>query len=324
MNPMRRAASGLILLWVLAACATPIVPPTPTASPTRALVPFAAPLPSPIQTSTPLSRTLPSPSPPSSISPQPPASPRPRQFDNVPDRALLGALFPDFKFTPDGDAFRVNEDARWSMWITSAMEGQFTQEQLPELAAIIANDAPALTDEQAKRYAPLGSFLAIFQRRAGKLDVAQRAFLFPIFPPQVYQVTLETTTDFDHDGRDELLITTTTMAFGISTSAAFLYRWDGSSFVAVWSVPIAEDNTSALNQSTYYSSEARVELADLDADGVDEIIVDRTRIEYARDANGAANTDQELDRQSERAIYRWNGALFTLVPSLNTIPTRAP
>lgn len=321
MNQLIRAASGLIVLLGLAACATPVVPPTPTFSPTRALVPFASPLPSATHTQTP-PHTLPSPSP--SASPKPHPSPRPPQFDDVQDRTLLGVLFPDLKFTPDGDAFRVNDDARWSMWITSAIEGQFTQEQLPELAAIIANDAPTLTDEQAKRYAPLGSFLAIFQRRAGKLEVAQRVFLFPIFPPQVYQVTLETTTDFDHDGRDELLITTTTMSFGISTSAAFLYRWDGTSFVAAWSVPIAEDNTSALNQSTYYSIEARVEFADLDADGVDEIIVDRTRIEYARDANGAANTDQELDRRSERAIYRWDGTVFTLAPALNATPTRAP
>lgn len=312
------------MFLMLAACATPIVPPTPADSPTQALVPFVSPLPSATHTPTPLSRTLPSPSPTPSASPKPHPSPRPPQFDDVPDRALLGALFPDLQFTPDGDVFRVNDDARWSMWITSAIEGQFTQGQLPELAAIIANDAPTLTDEQAKRYAPLGSFLAIFQRRAGKPDVAHRAFLFPIFPPQVYQVTLETTTDFDHDGRDELLITTTTMSFGISTSAAFLYRWDGSSFVAVWSVPIAEDNTSALNQSTYYSIEARVEFVDLDADGVDEIVVDRMRIEYARDANGAANTDQELGRQSERAIYRWEGTVFTLAPSLNAIPTRAP
>jgi hypothetical protein len=242
----------------------------------------------------------------------------------VEDRALLDALFPDLRFTLTGDAFRVNDDARWSMWITSAVEGQFTQTQFPELAAIIANDAPAISDEQAKRYAPAGSFLAIFQRRESKLIVAQRALLFPLFPPPVFEVVIETTTDFDHDGRDELLATTTAMSFGISTSAAFLYRWDGTSFVSVWSVPIAQDNTGALNQSTYYSIEARVEFADLDADGVDEIIVDSTRVEYGRDAQGLANTDQELDRRSERVIYHWDAKMFVAAPALNAIPTRQP
>jgi hypothetical protein len=322
---MRAASWSIGILLVVAACATRVELPTPLSpSPTRVLIPFAPSSPTLTQTPATLSPTPRSPIPSPIVSPTPRSTPRPLQFGDVEDRALLDALFPDLRFTLTGDAFRVNDDARWSMWITSAVEGQFTQTQFPELAAIIANDAPAISDEQAKRYAPAGSFLAIFQRRESKLIVAQRALLFPLFPPPVFEVVIETTTDFDHDGRDELLATTTAMSFGISTSAAFLYRWDGTSFVSVWSVPIAQDNTGALNQSTYYSIEARVEFADLDADGVDEIIVDSTRVEYGRDAQGLANTDQELDRRSERVIYHWDAKMFVAAPALNAIPTRQP
>jgi hypothetical protein len=229
---------------------------------------------------------------------------------------MLTTLFPDLNFTPTTDAFRVNNNAQWSMWVNSSAEGFFTQMREPELAAIIANDAPHLSAEQARRYAPWGSFLAIFQRHDGKLQSVQRAFLFPTqLAPQAFNVEIGATPDFNHDGQNELLITTTSERLGVSTSAAFVYKWDGQTFNSIWSATIAEDNTSALNQTNYYSIESRVEFRDLDHNGIDEIIVDSMRTDFARDAQGLADTNHEIARRSEQHVYRWNGAMYEANPA---------
>jgi hypothetical protein len=308
---------GMLLLCAFAACAAP---PTPHATSTPTITAVQITLP-PAPTSTPIT---PSPTPrPVIVTPIPPAAPpptpRPHQFDDVDARALLSALFPELKLFPDADAFRVNDDPDWTMWITSRAEGCFTQDGTPELAAIIANDAPHLSMEQANRYAPWGSFLAIVRRRDNKLQVVQRAFLFPtLISPQAFQVQIDRTTDFDRDGQDELLITMLSETLGISTAAAFLYLWNDQTFVPIWSATIAEDNTSALNQTEYYAIESEIRLADLDGDGLDEIIVDSARIEYARDAQGLADTDHETRRRAYREVYRWGGAAFVLDPARAT------
>lgn len=320
---MNRVARALNRVWwlvvglCLVACVSRVTPPptfTPVVPTTVAIPRSTASATLVIASSTPRLLTA---TPFTPVAARP--TPRPHQFDDVDDLALLSAIFPDLKFTPAIDVFRVNDNSDWSMWIGSAVEGRFTQSRDQELAAIIANDAPRISAEQANRFAPWGSFLAIFQRRDGKLNPVQRAFLFPTaLAPQDFQVTVDAAVDFDHDGQDELLLTTTTERLGVSTTAAFLYAWKGQAFVALWSSPIAEDNTGALNQADYFSIEARVELDDLDGNGLDEIIVDRTRIDYARDAQGLANTDQETNRQSERRVYRWDGAVFVLDPARTT------
>jgi len=304
---------GVMLLFALAACAAPPTP-RPTISPTITLaptpIPFTPTLP-PITPPSTLRRATATPFPPAA--PQP--TPRPHQFDDVDAPALLSALFPDLKLTPEADAFRVNDDPDWTMWIGSRAEGRFTQDGAPELAAIIANDAPRLSAEQANRSAPLGSFLAIFQRRASKLQVVQRAFLFPtMISPQAFEAEIARVTDFDRDGQDELLISTLSETLGISTAAAFLYMWNDQTFVPIWSATIAEDNTGALNQSEYYAIESEIRFADVDGDGMDEIIADSARIDYARGAQGLADTDHETRRRAYRDTYRWGGAAFVLDP----------
>ena len=304
---------GIMLLVAFAACAAP---PTlrPTASPTLTSAP----------TPIPFTPTLPPITPPptlrrATVTPIPPAAPqptpRPHEFDDVDAHALLSALFPDLKLTPDADAFRVNDDPDWTMWIGSRAEGRFTQDGTPELAAIIANDAPRLSVEQANRYAPVGSFLAIFRQRESKFQVVQRAFLFPtMISPQAFEAQIDRVTDFDRDGQDELLISTLSETLGVSTAAAFLYMWNDQTFVPIWSATIAEDNTGALNQSEYYAIESEIRFADVDGDGMDEIIVDSVRIDYTRDAQGLADTDHETRRRSYRDIYQWGGTAFVLDP----------
>jgi len=307
---------------VLVACAAPVSPVSPL-PPSPASIRREA-TPTSVQRIPTLLPVTPSPTPRKVvITPLPPLvpppTPRPLQFDDVDARALLSALFPDLKLTPADDAFTVNGDSNWTMWINARAEGEFTQDGVSELAAIIANDAPHITPDQAKRHAPWGSFLAIFQKPEGKLQVARRAFLFPTaLSPSAFDVRIDRVTDFDHDGQNELLIITEATTLGISTSAAFLYQWDDQTFAEIWAATVGEDNTGALNQPQYFATASEIRLVDIDGDGMDEIIVDGTRVDYARDAQGLPDIDREIARRSDRRVYRWGGTAFVLDPAQTT------
>lgn len=318
-------------LFVVVACACgacavpPTAPATPplsrTPTPVRVVMPTMLALPVAAPT---LAPTLPPASPSPTlrrvvITPLPPViaqpTPRPLRFDDVEARAILVALFPDLQFTPDGDLFRVNGDPNRLMWINSRAEGNFTGNE-PELAVIVAHDAPRLAPEQLKPSAPTGSFLAILQRRDGKLLVAQRAFPFPTaISPQAFDVEIDRVTDFDHDGQTELLITTESWSQGVTTDAAFLYQWEVSQFAELWSSVIGEDNTAALNQTQYYVAASELFVVDLDGDGYDDLVLDGTRVDFARDTQGLPDLDRETMRRRDRRVFRWNGVTFGIDPA---------
>jgi hypothetical protein len=306
----RWLALSAIGLFVAVACVAHL--PTPVVTPTPLLPTIAIPLPvTPTPSVTPTVLRIVTPT----VRLVSPPTPRPRQFDETDARTLLSVLFPDLKLTPDGDVFRVNDDPLWTMWLTSRVEGCFTQDETTELAAIVTNDAPPAIASTTR-----GSFLAIFQRRENQIHVVQRAFLFPLaLVPPAFDVHIERATDFDHDGRNELLITTQSETMGIATVAAFLYWWNDQIFAPIWSVVLAEDNTAALNQPEYFATEASIRFSDVDGDAWDDIVVEGTRIDYARDAQGLADTDRETRRRDYRHVYRWNGVAFVLDPARATL-----
>ena len=316
----------LALAVALAACAAPIRPsPTPTLSvqPTATL-PLDTPRPPSTPTATPRRATA-TPVPPAA----PSSTPRAPQFDDADARTLLSLLFPDLKLAPNGDEFQVNSNPNWAMWITSRAEGLFTQGAVPELAVIVANEAPNISSVDAHRTAPWGSFLVIFQKNGGRILVAQRSFLFPTeISPQAFDVKIARAVDFDHDDQDELLINTTATRLGIAATAAFLYQWNDTAFAELWSAPIGEDVTGAINQAQYYAWNSVIRLGDLNGDWLDEIVVDTTRVDYARDAQGLADTDRETARRTERRVFAWGGKSFLPDPTratpLPTLPSPTP
>ncbi len=316
----QRKSGGLWVMVVvlLAACSAPGAPtllPTQTAGPTI--------LPSPIPASAVASLAataapaVPTPSPTATAG----LAPSNQLFDSVDSQALLAPLFPDLKLTPNGDAFIVNGNPEWLTWIDSRAEGQFTQDLEPELAIIVANEAPHISEADRLRTAPWGSFLAILQPQGIKVQVVQRASVFPTdISPLVLQAKINRVVDYDHNGLNELLIVTTAIRAGISTSAAFLYQWNDQAFVDLWSAAVGEDNTAAINQSQYYSSSSQYEFADLNGDGMDEIVVTTTRVEYAADDQGLADVDRETGRRVERRVFSWSGAAFVPDVALSDSP----
>ncbi len=337
-RPVRRMSSTVWTMAVLAlvSCAGPAPSATriPTLTPTLApRAPAPTSVTPTVATATRAAAATPTALLPASATPRPSATASPTLiphfFEDVDARALFVALFPDINLAQNGDEFIVNGNPDWRMWVNSRVEGRFTQDTVAELAAIIANDAPHVPEAELSRVAPWGPFLAIFQRNNGKLEAAQRSFLFPTaISPAAFQVNIDRAVDYDHTGRNELLITTDTRQMGISSRAAFLYEWNGQTFTELWSAPVAEDNTGAINQSRYYASTSQIRFADLDGNGIDDIIVDTTWVDYARDVQGLANLDREIARRSERRVFRWEGATFIPDPAritpLPPLPSPTP
>lgn len=309
----------VLLLLALAACSPPSAPtplPTQTVGPTI----LPTPIPPPTTVATLVATALPvvsTPTPFATLT----ATPSSHLFDSVDSQTLFASLFPDLKLTPNGDAFIVNGNPEWLMWIDSRAEGQFTQSSLPELAAIVANEAPQVGEADRQRTAPWGSFLAIFQQQGGKLQAVQRSPLFPTeISPLALEAKIDSVVDYDHDGQNELLIVTTAIRSGISSAAAFLYQWNEQAFVELWSAAVGEDNTAAINQSQYYASSSQFQFSDLNGDGLDEIVVTTTRVEYAQDDQGLADVDRETGRQVERRVFSWSGAAFVPDVALSNLP----
>ena len=327
---MRVAHAIVMVLWTMlvlamAACGSA---PTPTLSPTGTSPAATASRPSPsavpsartqIWTPTATTQAFPSVTPTS----------RPHQFDGVRSAEIITALFPGLKLKPQDAAFIVDNDPAWKMWINSRAEGRFTQSKVPELAVIVANEAPHLTPAQVQKTAPWGSFLAILERSGGKLRVVQKSYPFPSsISPLATDIRIGGVVDFDQDNQDELLITATTTRLGTSTTAAFLYQWNVGTLSELWSASVAEDNTAALNQESYRASSSQIEVKDVDGDAIGEIVVDTTYIDYARTSDGLADLDHEIGHRTERRLFHWDGASFVLDPARSTplavLPTPAP
>lgn len=288
-------------------CGAPVVPSSPVLSSTPSvtpIVPFSSPTAAPGKVTSPTKNA-------SVQVNQPTSTPGPHRYDDVDSLAILKALFPAYEFTPNGDMFVVNNDPSWEMWVNARAEGHFTDLGGFELAVIVANEYSAETAQQNNGNPPWGSFLAVFNRN-GSLQVIHRGFLFPTsISPFSFDVNIERVVDYDHDDQDDLFITTTATRLGLTTKAGFLYQWVDQSFIEIWSASLGEDNTAALNQPQYYSSSSDVRFSDIDGIGIDSIIVDTTRVDYAHGAQGLADQDHEEGRRVERRVFRWNGKSYS-------------
>ncbi len=309
-----------VLLGMVAACSAPAAP---TPAPTRTVGPTV--MPSPMSSSTGTPSPIPATTPSPVIRPTPVvtpyAEPTADHFSDVDAQSLLQALFPDLRFTFTGSDYVVNGRPDWLMWIESKVEGRFTQSVTPEFAVIVANEAPNTSDDERQRTAPWGSFLAIFQQQGSGLQVIQRSMVFPIdISPLTFDAKINRVVDLDHDGQNELLVVTNSTRAGISSTAAFLYRWKDQAFAEIWSAPAGEDNTAAINQTQYYASTSEFQFSDLNGDGLDDIVMVTTRVDYAQDDQGLADVEHETGRRVERKVFSWGGAAFVPNFALSSTP----
>lgn len=315
-NPAR--ATGFIFALLLMACgprptATPnLLPSTPTpsfptvprlANPTEHLSPTAEP-----------QSTLVVQSP----APTPLPTARVHLYDDVDELAILTAVFPDLPLTSSAQGYQVLGSPDWTVWVNDREEGQITQNQREELAAIIANEVGTNPPKEEASYGPSSDLLAILEVRDGKLAVTRRESILPPLSPLANDVRIERSVDVNHDGQDELLVTTNTVQTLVIRTEAHLYRWQGDKFVELWKGVEQDDNTAAVNQTDFSSYQATVDFTDVDNDGMDEIIVSGTRTAYPKDSEGRADLTAPSSVSEDRSVYKWDGSAFVFDPALST------
>lgn len=311
-------AIGFIFALVLMACgprptATPNpLPLTPTpapptvprlANPTERITPTAEPRPTPL-----LQTPAPTPLP----------TARVHLYDDVDELAILTAVLPDLPLTSAAQGYQVLGSPDWTVWVNDRDEGQITQNQREELAAIIAMEVGPKPPNEEAPYGPSGDSLAILEFRDGKLVVTHREAILPAISPLANDVRIERSVDVNHDGQDELLVTTNTVQTLIIRTEAHLYRWEGDKFVELWKGVEQDDNTAAVNQTEFSAYQATVDFSDIDGDGIDEIIVSGTRTVYPKDSEGRADLTSPSSVSQERSVYKWDGSTFVFDPALST------
>jgi hypothetical protein len=295
---------------------------TPTASPVS--VPRLA---TPVE----LATITPEPSPtPLVQTPQPSPLPTARAhiYDDVDEPAILAAVFPGLTLTPGSQGYQVQGSADWTVWLNDREEGRITQAQRGELVAIIANQVGPNPPKDEAPYGPSSDMIVVLERRNGKLVATQRETITPPVSPLSSDVRIERTVDPARNGQDDLLVTTNAVQSLVIRTEAHLYRWQGGKFVELWRGLEQDDNTAAVNQAEYSAYQATVDFADVDKDGVDEIIVNGQRTLYSKDADGRADLTAPSSVTEERSVYKWNGESFvldaTLSTPLPTVPTATP
>jgi hypothetical protein len=239
---------------------------------------------------------------------------RPRVFEDVDSRQILSALHLNLPLTDEGDTFTVLGNPDWRVWVNDRDEGRITGADRPELAALVSQTVGPNPPPEAANYGPSGLLLAIFIRdeNTGELALAERAYPFGNVSPLAFDARLPRVVDVNHDGQDELLLVTSTVQTLIQKSEAQLVRWDKAQLTELWRSVIQSDNTAGADQAEYASYEASADFADLDDDGVDEIILSGSLTRYAKDANGGPILGAPSRVDAVRQVYVWNGATFIL------------
>lgn len=312
---MKLNAFILLLLLVSVSCA-----PQPTATPEAPSVtpPTLALEPTPLMTATPSAPT---------VEPTPLPTARPRFFEDIDARAILASLLGDLPLTEETDGYWVLGNPDWKVWVNDRDEGHVTQKDNPELVAVVSNVIGANPPPEAQSFAPSGTFLALFVRdeTTDELLFVRRETVFPNIAPLTVEIHLPRVVDVDHDGQDEILLTTSPTQSPVRSTEAQLLRWDGERFRELWRGTIGSDNTAAATQDDYKLFEGAVDFADLDSDGTDEIIVNGKTTHFGKDAQGNANLDAVISQVAEHQVFKWNGSSFALAPSLQArIPTLSP
>ncbi|MGB8648838.1 MAG: hypothetical protein WCF84_26615 [Anaerolineae bacterium] len=303
----------LTLMLALLGCA----PPRPTATPAGVLS-RATPAPTILRGSPTPADT------PESPGAQALPTARPHLYDEVGEEEILGAVFPNLSLTPADDRFHVQGSGDWTVWVNDRDEGYVTQDQRSELLVIVANLVGPNPPKEETAYGPSSDLIVMLEKKDGKLVVTHRQSVLPAASPEANDVRIERTVDVDHNGTDELLLTTNDTQSPIVRTEAHLLQWQGDKLAEIWKGIEQDDNTGASNQGEYHSYQALIDFQDVDQDGKEEILMSGERIIYKKDAQGNPDfttPDKILD---DRQVYNWNGQSYVLDNRFTTPPAPAP
>ena len=170
-------------------------------------------------------------------------------------------------------------------WVAHRVGGSFTAPETEEWLALVGN----IGDRDEVRWVVIGQTDEGWQLRGTSEVLATDIDAAPphYFPPDVL--------DFDGDGQQELLVNYFRMQWGWMTASDTLYHWNGHALASVWGAPTSVDNRMAdgadVPQPYRENYQAEWEWADLDGDGLDEILFQEHVAFYLPGEEGYVNDD---------------------------------
>lgn len=296
-------AGGLVPLLLLAACSQPLTlahelhPATPLSPEGSAATTTWIPAHQPAPTLTP--PVLPPVVLPT-VTPQPTLAPPLALPTTVPQPTPVPTPLPDAQAVVDA-VVGMGIGEHWANYL---VRGSFTTRGADERLALAGN----VGDHHEVRWAVVGPSGQGW-RLLGTSGCLGSGFDAPPshHPPDVL--------DFDDDGRYELLSHSFEAEWGGTMSADTLYRWDGHTLAAIWEAPTVVDDTQADGQHVprpfRADYRAEWEWADLDAVGLDEILL-HERVAFYRPGRegGAGGGLTIVGREEGERAFRWDGEAF--------------
>lgn len=190
-------------------------------------------------------------------------------------------------------------------WVAHRVGGSFTAPDVDEWLALAGN----IGDHDEVRWVVIGQADDGWQLRGTSNVLATGFGDAPpyYFPPDPL--------DFDGDGQQELLVNYFKMQWGWMTASDTLYCWDGRALASVWGAPTIVDNRMASNEDVpqlYRENyQAEWEWADLDGDGLDEILLREHVAFYLPGEEGYVDDDApSIGEESGERVFRWDGGAF--------------
>ena len=204
-------------------------------------------------------------------------------------------------------------------WVGPMVTGNFTAPGAVELVALVGGQSSGSAEPRSEgdylhvRWVLLGQDPSGAQSnttRESWLVVGRSPSLGFNLPKSEAPWEVSALVDFDRDGRQELLASTSSSARpDLANELTHVFRWDGESFTQVWTASTYDDVTGATSAPVYYTYEAQVAFGE--ADGIPELRLDGTIRYFGKDGQGQVDTDTILGDELIARRFRWDGTRFS-------------
>lgn len=295
MNHLRTVCSFAVLVVVLGGCSlqptTDLFSTAPPETPTR---PSSSPSSQATAAPTALASALPTPS----------------GIPAVPDEeGVLRALY--------GDQLQGSAQTGWSVgrgtvpWVGPIAAGSFTAPGAIDVVALVGGLSSGPPDTASDgQYLDVRWVVLNYDGGANQpwRVVGRSASLGFNLERTAVPWRVSAFTDFDQDGRQELLAVSSDVRPDFHTETTHLFRWDGESLAQVWTASTYEDDIGAASAPVYYIYEAQVAFEQ--AGDRPELVLSGSTRYFGKDEQGQADTNTVTSSETINRRFRWDGTRF--------------
>ncbi len=246
--------------------------------------------------------------PPGDITSAPPLPASPEQPDK---ETILSEVYGDALHRV-GDQFRIGEDI--TPWVLDVIPVSASAPGAWEVIALVgatSSREDIITTEDQKFVQAKLVFLQ-YQRMGTWLKLGESQPLALNVKPEEFGVAVTRLLDFNHDGRQEVLLVTASLAPRYLDGVYQLYGWQEGAFRLLWTTTSYYDNTTLPEQPDYATQLSLPEWEDKNGDAMDDIVLHVVRRMYPREAPGFADTSHILDDNRSTVIFIWSGRGFLM------------